>query len=195
MAGSKGLIEPSPGDKEAANNSQQLTLESVAKARAEANRKRAKAGNQLKKRSITSGALVYAPVLFTYVNGTKTWIRVQKSTIQKCGIKKPPEGTLSAEGSGISFKKTKSARVSYGYKIQDRAKKLNKGSKGLNRGGDSTKKQVRAWLTISVPADANFLDVVYFVKQFSKPAGLVQVGQQQFLINYNRAMGGAGAAK
>ena len=95
---------------------------------------------------------------------------------------------------GIVYPKTKQIKVSYGYAIKARKKTL--GAKGIKRGGNSTKHQVRAWISISVPDDAKFIDCIHYVKSaFGKVPGLMKVGTQEYLFNYDRAMGGAGAAR
>jgi hypothetical protein len=174
----KPLVSPTnANDKTLVDHSQQVSLEQAAKALYQ---KKAKNRKAIRGKARAIGGEVFAPVLFTYANGRTTWIRMQKDTIKKCGVRKPPEGTLNKEGYGISYKKTKSAKVSYGYKIAARPKSSK--SKGKR------KVQMRSWLYFSVPDDATFLDVVYFVKGFGKPAGLVNLGSQSFLISYTRAM-------
>jgi hypothetical protein len=180
-------------------NQGELDLKAAAQSAADAARKRGRqqANNKLKKDQVTSGALAFAPSLFFYANGRVAWIQVQKATVKKCSIKKPPEETLKAAGdstTGIIYPKTKQIKISYGYVIKTRKKPL--GAKGLKRGGNAGKQQVRSWISISVPADAKFIDCIHYVKSaFGKVPGLMQVGTQQYLFNYDRAMGGAGAAR
>jgi hypothetical protein len=165
----------------------------VAAKNAEQKRKRQAAENKVKKSTITSGALSFVPVLFNYADGKTQWISMPKDNTKKFGIVDAPEGTLSAGGQGITKVKTKTAYISYGFKIVTRKK--SGGARVTGRGGSAGKKQVRAWISISIPVDATFLDFIAFAKTLPKKPGIIKLGTQQFMMDYKRAIGGAGAAK
>jgi hypothetical protein len=146
----------------------------------EGDAKRKKAATKRKQESLKAGDNTYQIVPF--VGSTALGqCRVQRKRIRTMliptFIDKAGELKSDASGKKVGDKvkiKSKPIQVSYGFKLKARKKAIKGG-----RGGSTTQVQETAWITLSVPMDATFEDVIFWCKTFGKVPKLVRVGQHQ----------------
>jgi hypothetical protein len=151
---------------------------------------RKKADTKKRQESTKAGDTTRVPVPFegfklfshTYVSANRVRTMLIPETAKAEG-----EVTLDAAGqAGESIDvKTKPIKVAYGYKLVKRT--VNRKRKG----GSATMRKVIAWIQISVPAQATFLDVITWVKGFGKVPALVRMGKRQQRLG--KLMANAGA--
>lgn len=180
MPAPKAITKPDNGKKP----SGELSLEAAAKVleRKSKNIKR-------KQQALKDGDSGFVIVPFYYADGSIRAIRVTAYDQRVMNIDRQDKGKVEAEGNRlIGFNanhRTKSIKVSFG-----RARKEIKSGKYKGK-----KRLVQAWKELSVPADANNLDILFWIKSFKKQPGLVKIGDQIFVLDSVKARAAAGAVR
>lgn len=177
-----------------ASPQKEVSLEEAAKKRT-----RQKAETKLTKRKLSEGDSGKIYVNFYYANGDIQPIHMLALTARVFAIRagKAKSNTNSsaivlykgATGKAHGIKRglsVKPIQLSLGRKKVTR-------KKGTKKAATGSSVLVQAWTTMSVPADATLLDILFWVRSFQKPVGIVRYGQQDVIINETRARATAGA--
>ena len=144
----------------------------------DANRK--KVATKRKQESLKAGDNTYQIVPFvgsTNLGQCKVQRKRIRTMLIPTFIDKEGEVKSDASGKKIGEKvkiNSKPIKVSYGFKLVKRKKSISG-----RRGGSIGQVQETAWITLSVPMDATFEDIIFWVKTFKKVPKLVRVGDRQ----------------
>jgi hypothetical protein len=161
------------------------SLDKAAKAR-----KRKKAANNLKKKTVSEADAGYSYISFLFANGGVTNYKANTKSVRTMLLPtpKPEKGsdiTIRVDkGGGIignaDSYKLMSIKVSFG-KTQKKNKKT-----GKNR-------LVQSYKTVSVPEKATLTDVLHWISKWGKKPAIVRFKQQVVVISADRAKKSAGA--
>jgi hypothetical protein len=175
----KAITSPKAGTKP----SEPLSLEAAAKKATQKSKLVKRKQQELKD---GDSGLIYVP--FYYADGRTTSVRVRSASVRQMLIPTPTDGDVVVHGNHVAGaqvgKATKPIRLSYGRKRIKR--KVN---------GKEKNRLEQAWKELSVPQDANLIDIMHWVKQFKKKPGLLRYGKQVVVLSSAVARSGAGAVK
>lgn len=152
-----------------------VSLEQAAKAaetKKAANRKK----NQVtRSKALKEGDRLQLPCIFEHANGKATEILVKTSVVRTLGLYVvTDQNGLRVAGSHVEVLepgKTKLFHFSFGSKIVKRKIK-----------GKTTEKYARVWQSMSVPDNATQVDLLFFMKTWSKRPEIIRIGKAQLVV-------------
>jgi hypothetical protein len=182
MTAPKAISKPASTKAKAAKP--EVSLEEAAKLRERKSRliKR-------KQQDLKDGDTGLVLVPFYYADGRTVAIRVSAFSQRVMNIDQQKNGTVATDAGGgvigFSVRAVKKIKVSFG-----RARKKIK-----DKDGKVKDRLVQAWKELSIPADANKLDAIHWVKSFNKKAGGIRIGTETIVLDSRIMRSAAGGVK
>jgi hypothetical protein len=165
-------------------------------------RKRQATNTKLTVKKLAEGDVGKIYVPFYYANGDVQPIHMKALTARIFAIRKGKSNAKSNNSSAIVLYKSQTGKahgIKRGQAVKPIQLSLGRKSitrkKGTKKQGAGTKTLVQAWTTVSVPIDATLVDILFWVRSFQKPVGIVRYGSQDIIVNENRARATAGAQR